>query len=186
MVPLGRFFSFLELPHLRPRYCGFRERHALFGAPLSEHNCGLQVPSGDSKKFFPRAYTHTRALALETRPKVTWAAGSLTTSVLRVRPISPLRQFSQVRVDLTVSTCRLDSLVWIWRWAGQHDCGAATRVANLVVAGALSTLPMTCHRYASTTSAFRHFLLSRIAQFVPDERGWTRRLASAAGKLTVA
>ena len=186
MALLGGFFPFLNLTDPHPRCCGFRERHARFVASLSEHNCCLKVPAGDSKKILPRAHAHSRAPALETRPKATWVAGSLTTSVLGGRPISPLRQFSQVHVDLTVSTCRLDSLVWIWRWAGQHDCGAATRVANLVVAGALSTLPMTCHRYASTTSAFRHFFLSRIAQFVPDERGWTRRLASAAGKLTVA
>ena len=55
----------------------------------------------DSKKILPEVYTCARALPLETGSRVTWAAGSLTTRVLRGRPISPLRQSAAVRVDLT-------------------------------------------------------------------------------------
>ena len=86
MAPLGTFLPFLKLPHLRAHYCGFRERHARSCAPSSERCCSLEVPVGDYKKIFPELYTYTRALALETGSKITWAAGSLTTSVLRVGP----------------------------------------------------------------------------------------------------
>ena len=43
--------------------------------------------------------------------------------------------------------------------------------------------PNALHCGAVTASASRHYSLTRIAQFVRGERGWTFKLTSATGKL---
>ena len=59
------------------------------------------VPVAESEKYLTQLKAYARALALETGSKVTWAAGSLSASVLRGRPISPSCDSRQVRVELT-------------------------------------------------------------------------------------
>ena len=75
------FFCFLDSPQVNTPCCRFRERHTHSCARLSEYCCGLVVPVGESEKILSQLKAYTRALALETGSKVTWAAGSLTTSV---------------------------------------------------------------------------------------------------------
>ena len=75
------FFCFLDSPQVNTPCCRFRERHTHSCARLSEYYCGLVVPVVEYKKMLSQLKAYTRALALETGSKVTYAAGSLTTSV---------------------------------------------------------------------------------------------------------
>ena len=66
----------------------------------------------------------------------------------------------------------------------QHDRGATARVAHWVLAGVETMAPNVPNDCTTVASAFRHYVLSRIAQFVRGERGRSRMLTSATGKLT--